>query len=176
MEQYGTYVQQLDCSVNHWLDTLRVEQMLTSHWTVMYCHQPKHREHWTYWTWMNMDEHGCRSNCPCMHMLSPSQGMSQFDTEGKHGQTFTHTHMSCCNKYSVERDDPSKPWRHLKNHEEKSFLHSYTISAMLCNASVQSWCFCSIRYPSLGAGLSGLSFFLRILPISVAKICRRSFS
>lgn len=28
------------------------------------------------------------------------------------------------------------------------------ISAMLCNASVQSWCFCSIRYPSLGAGLS----------------------
>ena len=43
------------------------------------------------------------------------------------------------------------------------------ISAMLCNASVQSWCFCSIRYPSLGAGLSGLSFFLRIPP----DLCRK---
>ena len=35
MEQYGTYVQQLDCSVNHWLDTLKsgtnVDVALNSH-------------------------------------------------------------------------------------------------------------------------------------------------
>ena len=117
MEQYGTYVQQLDCSVNHWLDTLRVEQMLTSHWTVMYCHQPKHREHWTYWTWMNMVAAQTVHACTCYHLHKACHNLIQRANMGKHSHT--HTHMSCCNKYSVERDDPSKPWRHLKSRRKE---------------------------------------------------------
>ena len=103
--------------------------------------------------------------CTCYHLHKACHNLIQRANMGKH----SHTHMSCCNKYSVERDDPSKPWRHLKNHEEKSFLHSYS------NISNAVQCFCSILvfllYPvSISRRRSIRSFLLSPYP---PDLCRK---